>query len=94
MLLLLMRGTKLSRFGRVPHPTPTHAWMHTYIHIYAHTNIQLPHPSGELPEHAKINETDTYGDGGEGDVGFEFDEERDESSEEGGNAGDIAIDDI
>lgn len=49
---------------------------------------------GELPEHAKINETDTYGDGGEGDVGFEFDEERDDSSEEGAGKDDIVIDDI
>jgi len=28
---------------------------------------------GELPEHAKINETDTFGDDGDGNVGFEFD---------------------
>lgn len=78
-----------------------HAYMHTYTHThtYVHllctrTDIPSSPPTGELPEHAKINETDTYGDGGEGDVGFEFDEERDESSDEGGNAGDIAIDDI
>lgn len=69
--------------------------MHNYICLCADVLTYLfPPPSGELPEHAKINETDTYGDGGEGDVGFEFDEERDESSDEGGNAGDIAIDDI
>lgn len=29
---------------------------------------------GELPENAKINETDTYGDQGEDGIGFEFDE--------------------
>ncbi|CAF9920173.1 MAG: Eukaryotic translation initiation factor 1A, X-chromosomal [Gomphillus americanus] len=43
---------------------------------------------GELPNDAKINETDTYGhEDGEG-IGFEFDEDRD--SEEG----DIDVDDI
>jgi translation initiation factor 1A len=54
---------------------------------------------GELPESAKINETDTYGADGDGDCGFEFDEDRDsdeESGDEGGAAGgkDIEIDDI
>ncbi|KAL1882076.1 hypothetical protein VTK73DRAFT_2485 [Phialemonium thermophilum] len=55
---------------------------------------------GELPETAKINETDTFGDQ-DGDCGFEFDEDRDsdESDEEGGAGGgggvkDIEIDDI
>ena len=52
---------------------------------------------GELPETAKINETDTFGDA-DGDCGFEFDEDResDDSGEEGGGAGgkDIEIDDI
>ena len=43
---------------------------------------------GELPESAKINETDTYGQEGEGDCNFEFDEDRsgsgsDESADEG-----------
>jgi translation initiation factor 1A len=54
---------------------------------------------GELPESAKINETDTYGAEGDGDCGFEFDEDRDsdeESGDEAGGAGgkDIEIDDI
>ncbi|EPE07882.1 eukaryotic translation initiation factor eif-1a [Ophiostoma piceae UAMH 11346] len=49
---------------------------------------------GELPEHAKINEIDTYGDGGDGDVGFVFDEERDGDDSSEGGAGDVAIDDI
>jgi translation initiation factor 1A len=56
---------------------------------------------GELPESAKINETDTYAADGDGDCGFEFDEDRDsdeESGEEGGAGGaggkDIEIDDI
>src|SRR4051794_13068737 len=56
---------------------------------------------GELPESAKINETDTYGAGEDGDCNFEFDEDRDtEDSDdddddvaEGGKK-DIAIDDI
>lgn len=44
---------------------------------------------GELPDSAKINETDTYGDeGGEG-VGFEFDDDR-----SGSDASDLEIDDI
>lgn len=38
---------------------------------------------GELPESAKINETDTYGQEGEGDCNFEFDEDRSESEDEG-----------
>ncbi|KAK8182037.1 nucleic acid-binding protein, partial [Phyllosticta capitalensis] len=47
---------------------------------------------GELPETAKINETDTYGaDGDEGGIGFEFDEDR-SSDEEG--VKDVDIDDI
>lgn len=37
---------------------------------------------GELPTDAKINETDTYGhEEGDGGIGFEFDEDRDESPE-------------
>jgi translation initiation factor 1A len=34
---------------------------------------------GELPESAKINETDTYGDEGQEGMGFEFDEDRSDS---------------
>lgn len=51
---------------------------------------------GELPESAKINETDTYGQEGEGDCNFEFDEDRSDSeeSEAGVGAKDIEIDDI
>lgn len=51
---------------------------------------------GELPETAKINETDTFGGGEDGDCAFEFDEDRDsESGEEGGAGGkEIEIDDI
>jgi translation initiation factor 1A len=43
---------------------------------------------GELPEHAKINETDTYGHEADEGIGFEFDEDRDESDKE------VDIDDI
>lgn len=52
---------------------------------------------GELPDTAKINETDTFGPGEDGDCGFEFDEDRESDSEVGGNAGaskEISIDDI
>ena len=50
---------------------------------------------GELPENAKINETDTYGDQGDEGIGFEFDEDRDDSSDAGANgAKDIDVDDI
>ncbi|KAF2098252.1 nucleic acid-binding protein, partial [Rhizodiscina lignyota] len=37
---------------------------------------------GELPDTAKINETDTYGDEGNEGIGFEFDEDRDSSDAE------------
>ena len=51
---------------------------------------------GELPENAKINETDTYGDQGDEGIGFEFDEDRDDSddSEDGKDGKDLDIDDI
>lgn len=57
---------------------------------------------GELPESAKINETDTFVDG-DGDCGFEFDEDRDSDESDSDDAGaagggtgakDIVIDDI
>jgi translation initiation factor 1A len=53
---------------------------------------------GELPENAKINETDTYGEMGDEGIGFEFDEDRDDSdSDEDETTGpkkEIDIDDI
>lgn len=51
---------------------------------------------GELPETAKINETDNFGGGEDGDCGFEFDEDRDsESGDEAGAGGkEVDIDDI
>ncbi|VDB89177.1 Bgt-1552 [Blumeria graminis f. sp. tritici] len=48
---------------------------------------------GELPEGAKINETDTYGQEGDGDCNFEFDEERSESEDDEQNKM-VDIDDI
>jgi len=44
---------------------------------------------GELPENAKINETDTFGDQDDEGIGFEFDEDRDEES-----SGEVDIDEI
>ena len=44
---------------------------------------------GELPESAKINETDTYGHEADEGIGFEFDEDRDEEDEK-----DIDVDDL
>jgi len=50
---------------------------------------------GELPESAKINETDTYGQEGDGDCNFEFDEDRSDESDDDGKAGkEIDVDDI
>ena len=43
---------------------------------------------GELPENAKINETDTYGGEEEGGVGFDFGDESD------GSGADIDVDEI
>ncbi|KAH0556269.1 Eukaryotic translation initiation factor 1A, Y-chromosomal [Trichoglossum hirsutum] len=45
---------------------------------------------GELPESAKINETDTYGYEGGDNCNFEFDEDRDDS----GNEKEVDVDDI
>ena len=44
---------------------------------------------GELPESAKINETDTYGGEEEGGIGFDFGED-----ESGSDSDDVDIDDI
>ncbi|CZT25322.1 probable eukaryotic translation initiation factor 1A [Ramularia collo-cygni] len=44
---------------------------------------------GELPESAKINETDTYGGEEEGGIGFDFGED-----DESGSGEDIDVDDI
>ena len=54
---------------------------------------------GELPENAKINETDTYARGDDDDqCNFEFDEDRDSEDSDAGGAGgqgkEIEIDDI
>jgi translation initiation factor 1A len=44
---------------------------------------------GELPENAKINETDTYADETNEGIGFEFDEDR-----SGSDASEVDIEDI
>lgn len=44
---------------------------------------------GELPESAKINETDTYGGDEEGGIGFDFGED-----DESGSGDEVDIDDI
>jgi len=52
---------------------------------------------GELPETAKINETDTFGAEGDGDYGFEFGDEDADSSDDAADAKggkEISIDDI
>ncbi|KAK3215106.1 hypothetical protein GRF29_19g2237229 [Pseudopithomyces chartarum] len=49
---------------------------------------------GELPENAKINETDTYGDQGDEGIGFEFDEDRDDSDDSDDKGKELDIDDI
>jgi translation initiation factor 1A len=68
------------------HPLPVHQ----------ETNPHSSKAYGELPDTAKINETDTFGPGEDGDCGFEFDEDRDSESDAGGAGGnkEIAIDDI
>ncbi|KAI0522262.1 hypothetical protein F5B22DRAFT_593583 [Xylaria bambusicola] len=51
---------------------------------------------GELPESARINETDTYGPGDEGECNFDFadDRESDDDESDSGNNKEIEIDDI
>ena len=47
---------------------------------------------GELPQSAKVNEVDTGGDMGDDNVGFEFDDERDDDSDSSNGA--VDVDDI
>lgn len=56
----------------------------------------MANPSeGELPQNAKINETDNLGDEDPEDLGFEFDEDRDgEENDEDSIGKDVDIDDI
>ena len=52
---------------------------------------------GELPENAKINETDTFGQGEDGEAYFEFGEADSEEEEEDAGPGgkkEVDIDDI
>ena len=56
--------------------------------------------TGELPDNAKINETETYGDMADGDAGFEFGEDEededddDEDDDDDGKKKELDIDDI
>lgn len=63
--------------------------------LTVYTDILLSQQYGELPESARINETDTYGPGDEGECNFDFadDQDSDEESDAGGNK-EIEIDDI
>jgi translation initiation factor 1A len=50
---------------------------------------------GELPEHAKINETDSFGQGEDGEAYFEFgDADSEEESDEEEKKKEVDIDDI
>jgi translation initiation factor 1A len=53
------------------------------------TSLHADTFAGELPENAKINETDTFGDQDDEGMGFEFDEDR-----EGDSDNDVDIDEI
>lgn len=74
-------------------PAPPLLFLETTRLIRTHSKAY-----GELPDTAKINETDTFGPNEDGDCGFEFDEDRDSDSDAGGAGGaggkDIEIDDI
>lgn len=49
---------------------------------------------GELPENAKINETDSYGAAGDDNAGFEFGADDSEDSDDEDDKKDVDIDDI
>ena len=49
---------------------------------------------GELPEHAKINETDSFGQGEDGDAGFEFGDADSDDDSEDNEKKEVDIDDI
>ncbi|KAI0458062.1 hypothetical protein F4824DRAFT_478339 [Ustulina deusta] len=49
---------------------------------------------GELPESARINETDTYGPGDEGECNFDFADDQDSDEESDSGNKEIEIDDI
>ncbi|KAI0877888.1 hypothetical protein GGS24DRAFT_445441 [Hypoxylon argillaceum] len=49
---------------------------------------------GELPESARINETDTYGPGDEGECNFDFADDQDSDEESDAGNKEIEIDDI
>ncbi|CDR47425.1 CYFA0S32e00188g1_1 [Cyberlindnera fabianii] len=60
------------------------------VHKYNADEARALKSQGELPESAKINETDTFGDGDDEDVNFEFGAADDSDEEEGA----LDIDDI
>ena len=75
-------------------------WRHTVCwkewaqFLCAKTDVANP-SEGELPQNAKINETDNLGDEDPEDLGFEFDEDRDGEENDEDSAGkDVDIDDI
>lgn len=80
------------------HPFPdADQYAHIYSLKYTADEARSLKAYGELPETAKINETDTFGGGEDGDCAFEFDEDRDsDSGDEAGGAGgkEVDIDDI
>lgn len=62
------------------------------IHKYNSDEARTLKQQGELPENAKINETDTFGADEDEDVNFEFGDEDEEEEEDGQS--DLDIDDI
>lgn len=62
------------------------------IHKYNSDEARTLKQQGELPENAKINETDTFGADEDDDVNFEFGDEDDDSDDDGQS--DLDIDDI
>lgn len=61
------------------------------VHKYTSDEARQLKSAGELPESAKINETDTFGADEDGDVNFEFGAEDSDSDEEDSE---LDIDDI
>lgn len=60
------------------------------VHKYNSDEARTLKNIGELPETAKINETDTFGEDGEEEVNFEFGDDDDDEDEED----ELDIDDI
>lgn len=62
------------------------------IHKYNSDEARTLKQQGELPENAKINETDTFGADEDDDVNFEFGDDDDNSDDD--DKSDLDIDDI